>query len=150
MTQDENESIKQTLEINFNSIRTFAEKISQRYQQIKSIYLFGSVARGDADERSDIDLFLLVKGKSSEFFVLLSKDEDYRVFEDWALGKVEGGINPFICNEEELKDDFDTLIKKILNEGIRLYGQDLKEIKGLIRDKKNGNSLTLLELVRSL
>jgi len=148
--QNGNDSTESIIEIDLNPIRIAAEKIGPKYYQIKSIYLFGSVARGDADKKSDIDLFFLVIGKSSDFITILSHDEDYGTFEDWAFEKVEGGVNPIVCNRDELIHDFDTLTEKILLEGIRLYGQDIKEVQGLIQDKEKKNKANLLDLVRSL
>ena len=148
--QNGNDSIEIAIEIDLNQIRRIAEKIGPKYDQIKSIYLFGSVARGDADKKSDIDLFFLVRGKSSDLITILTHDDDYGAFEDWAFEKVEGGVNPIVCNKDELINDFSTLTEKILIEGIRLYGQDIKEMQGLIKDKEKENKVNLLDLVRSL
>ena len=148
--QNGNDSNEPIIEIDINQIRRIAEKIGPKYPQIKSIYLFGSVARGDADKKSDIDLFFLVIGKSSDLITILTHDEDYGTFENWAFEKVEGGVNPIVCNRDELINDFSTLTEKILFEGIRLYGQDLKEMQGLIQDKDKKNKVNLLDLVRTL
>jgi len=37
-----------------------AQVIGAKFPEVRSIYLFGSVARGDADTQSDVDLFILV------------------------------------------------------------------------------------------
>ncbi|MHA1369582.1 MAG: nucleotidyltransferase family protein [Promethearchaeota archaeon] len=38
-------------------VKQIVKQLGEKYAQIKSIYLFGSVARGDADDKSDLDLF---------------------------------------------------------------------------------------------
>ena len=144
------DSTHSIIEIDIDRIRRFARTIGQKYQQIKSIYIFGSVARGDTDDKSDIDLLFLVYEEISGFYDILSHDEDYRIFEDWALEKVEGGINPFVCDSEVLVRDFDTLVEKILLEGIKLYGKDIKELKNRLEQQKKKSNSNLLDLVRAL
>ena len=68
---------------NIAYIRKSTEKIGLRYPQIISIYLFGSIARGDADEFSDIDLFILIDDSATNFFLILNHDVDYKLLEDW-------------------------------------------------------------------
>ena len=131
-------------------IKIFAEKIGEKYSFIISIYLFGSAARGNANKESDIDFFILTEGNSSEIFLTLSHDEDYKKLEDLAFDVVEGGLSPLICNKKELIDDFDTLLEKILKEGIRLYGENLEIVLSQIPRKKKKNESELLEIVRSL
>ncbi|MHA1294728.1 MAG: nucleotidyltransferase family protein, partial [Promethearchaeota archaeon] len=105
--QNEKPSIESKIEIDINQIRKFAEQFGPKYYQIISIYLFGSVARGDADEESDIDLLFLLKEKIPDFLTILTHDENYLILEDWALKRLEGGINPLICDIDELANDFD-------------------------------------------
>jgi uncharacterized protein len=48
-------------------IKQFADLVHARYpRQIEKIILYGSVARGDAKEDSDIDLLVLWKGDDRE------------------------------------------------------------------------------------
>ncbi len=150
MVKNSSDSIHSIIEIDIARIRRFAGMIGQRYQQIKSIFLFGSVARGDTDEKSDIDLLFLIYENNSGFYDVLSHDDDYRIFEDWALEKVEGGVNPFVCDSEELIRDFDTLIEKILLEGIRLYGKDIEGLQNRLQQERKKSKSNLLDLVRSL
>ncbi len=144
--QNESELNSSNIEVDFKPIKIFAEKIGEKYSYIINIYLFGSAARGSANKESDIDFFILTEGNPSEIFLTLSHDEDYKNLEDWAFDIVEGGLSPLICNKKELIDDFDTLLEKILKEGIRLYGENLDQIPR----KKNNNESELLEIVRSL
>ncbi|GAA0256835.1 nucleotidyltransferase domain-containing protein [Haladaptatus pallidirubidus] len=41
-------------------VRTIVDRITQELADVRGIVLFGSVARGEADRRSDIDCFVLV------------------------------------------------------------------------------------------
>lgn len=85
-----------------------------------------------------------------EFFLILSKDPDYNELEDWAFNQVESGLSPLICNKQEIKKNFDTLIDRILMEGICLYGMELNAyLKENPREIKEPET-DLLDLVRSL
>jgi len=135
---------------NIAHIRKSAEKIGLRYPQIISIYLFGSIARGDADEFSDIDLFILIDDSATNFFLILNHDVDYKLLEDWALNVVEGGLSPLILNKKELMGDFDTFLGRILQEGILLFGENLILLFNKINHKKKESGSELLDLIRSL
>ena len=43
-------------------VRELLARLSERLDDVRGIVLFGSVARGDADRRSDVDCFVLVGG----------------------------------------------------------------------------------------
>lgn len=148
--QNESELNLSNIEVDLKPIKIFAEKIGEKYSFIISIYLFGSVARGNASKESDIDLFILIEGNPTEIFLILSNDEVYKNLEDWSFDIVEGGLSPLICNRKELIDDFDTLLNKILKEGICLYGANLDMILSQIPRKKRKTKSQLLEIVRSL
>ncbi|TFG26030.1 MAG: nucleotidyltransferase domain-containing protein [Promethearchaeota archaeon] len=150
MLQNESEQNFSNIEVDLKLIKLFAEKIGEKYSFIISIYLFGSAARGNANKESDIDLFILIKGNPTEKFLTLSNDEDYKNLEDWSFNIVEGGLSPLICNKKELVNDFDTLLNKILKEGIRLYGANFDKILSPVPRKKRKNKSHLLEIVRSL
>ena len=138
------------LQKNIDHIRKSAEKIGLRYPQIISIYLFGSIARGDADELSDIDLFILLDGNTTDIFLTLNRDVDYKLLEDWALDVVEDGLSPLILNRNELINEFDTFIRRILQEGILLFGENLVPLFNKTTRKQKGSRSELLDLVRSL
>ena len=147
---NESESDLSNIQVDFKQIKILAEKIGEKYSFIITIYLFGSVARGNASKKSDIDIFILTEGNPTEIFLTLSRDENYKKLENWAFDVVDGGLSLLICNKKELIDDFDTLIEKILTEGIRLYGAHLNMILNQIPRKKKKKKSKLLEIVRSL
>lgn len=86
------------VDMDVNLIKDLIGKIVPKFSQIESIYLFGSVARGEADIKSDVDLFFLIRGESDKFYVKLSQNKHYKELEDYASEKVEGGLNSLICN----------------------------------------------------
>ncbi len=136
--------------IDLTPIKTFAEKIGKRYPFLLSIYLYGSVARGDADKESDIDILIIAEGNPSEIYLILFKDEDYKNLEDWAFEIVEGGLSILICNEKEITQHFDTLINKILIEGILLHGTNLEVILSKYPTKHDAHESNLLDLMKTL
>lgn len=58
------------------SIKELVEPIAQKYK-VQAIYLFGSYARGDADESSDLD-FLVFGGESFKLTMIFSLAEELR------------------------------------------------------------------------
>lgn len=148
--QNESELNLSNIEIDLKPIKRITEKIGKKFSSIISVYLFGSMARGNANKESDIDIFFLIEGNPTEIFFKLTKDENYKILEDWSFNVVEGGLSPLICNKKELINDFDTLIDKILIEGICLYGPKLDMILRQIPRKKKSKDSQLLEIVRSL
>ena len=61
-----------TLENITNIVKPLAEKY-----KVKEIYLFGSYARGDADERSDMD-FLVIGGEGFKLTQIFALGEELR------------------------------------------------------------------------
>lgn len=134
-----NESDLLKFKVDIVQIKNLIKKIGPKYPQIASVYLFGSSARGDVEETSDIDILFITKDNAIDFFLTLSRDEDYQALENWAFEIVEGGLSPLICSAKELAEEFDTLIEKIAQEGIHLYGANLNSKifqKSLNRKKK--------------
>lgn len=104
------------------------QKISKK-EKIKNIILFGSVARGESDESSDIDLFIDVTEEKmkreiesiSESFILSSKYKNY-----WKLLGVKNEIKLTIG----VLDDWTELKPSILANGTTLYGKFKTNIEG--------------------
>ena len=95
----------------FERIKEFAQKLREALS-VKEVYLYGSVARGEIHEGSDIDL--VVVGDFKE-----------RLFE--RIGKVieltDLPIEPLVYTEEEwheLKSENNPFVDKILKEGVKL------------------------------
>ncbi len=98
---------------------------------IKDIILFGSVARGDFDEKSDIDLFFDLEreedGKKAERIVATTLKRFYksRIFETWGLKGIKNEISAKFGVLEKWK-----LKRSILSDGILLYGKYRQLPKG--------------------
>jgi predicted nucleotidyltransferase len=109
-----------------NSIRNiiygFALKVREILgKDLSKVILYGSYARGDYRENSDIDIMILVKLSEEE----IEKIED-RIF-DLAFDiemEHEVYISPIIKNEEHFECWVDTLpfYRNVRNEGIELNG----------------------------
>jgi predicted nucleotidyltransferase/predicted transcriptional regulator len=100
----------------------FSEEITKRYpEEIKSIILFGSVARGLPVSNSDIDLLILVENKHSKEEV---NDEAWSLREKYS-DKENLPINIITQSVEEFKRNLrndQPLETKIKEEGIALKG----------------------------
>ncbi len=99
-----------------------ASYLISKVEGIARIILYGSVARGDFDEESDIDLF--IDGDKKIGKAIDKALEDYRdtkKFREWRLKGVKNEISAITgeLDSEEWKD----LKRSIMNTGIILYGK---------------------------
>lgn len=92
----------------------------------KNIILFGSVARGKFDKKSDIDLFFDIKNKSDEKFLEESLGTSLKSFEvksskTWRLKGINLPIKFLVgdLNSEEWK----SLKEDIISNGVSLFGK---------------------------
>ncbi len=111
----------------------FASFLIQKVQQekIRNIILFGSVARGESDKESDIDLFvdLIDEDKTLinkiniclDEFIASSKVKNY-----WKLLGISNEIKLTIGN----LDKWNELKPSVISNGIVLYGKYKSDIKG--------------------
>jgi len=87
--------------------------------------LYGSIARGDFDEDSDIDIFvdILKYGKKIENRINKITNDYYKTkkFKEWELKDIKNTFSLIVGNldNEEWKD----LKRSIINTGIILYGK---------------------------
>ena len=58
------------------NITALVKPLAQKYQ-VKEVYLFGSYARGEADENSDLD-FLVIGGEGFKLTQIFAFDEELR------------------------------------------------------------------------
>ncbi len=102
-------------------------------EKINQIILFGSVARGDFNENSDIDLFFDIKNKDEikEIENILKNKllKFYKslIFKNWN----QKGIKRSISIHTGILDEW-TLKRSIISNGIILYGK-YKEIPGNLK-----------------
>ncbi|MHA1734562.1 MAG: nucleotidyltransferase family protein [Promethearchaeota archaeon] len=86
-----------TLEVDVEYLKSSFERMGEAVPGILSVYLFGSFARGDADESSDVDV-LVVASESAGAGVntTLQRNPDFQELETWALDLVEDGLGPLV------------------------------------------------------
>src|SRR3989344_637073 len=105
--------------------------------EVKEIILFGSTARGEADNNSDIDLFFDVnesgEGRTKEIVKEeLNKFYKSQIAESWALRGIKNSISVKVGRINDWK-----LHGSIISEGITLYGK-YKVIRKLFGRKEKG------------
>ena len=95
-------------------------------EEINSIALFGSVARGNFDKESDVDLFIDVKDKNSimeiEKIVSSTLDEfELKAKDVWHIRRIK---NPINCIAGLIDDEtWKNLRREIESYGIMLFGK---------------------------
>lgn len=99
----------------FNIAKEFTSSISKEY--ISAIILFGSVARGDFTEKSDIDILISYKNERVK--------KQVRTLADKILDTYDIHIVPIFLTQKEIDErikKFDNFIITVINEGKLLYG----------------------------
>jgi len=112
--------IKELIDFEKKSLQIVAEEFASSIpkKNIKAIVLFGSVARGEFTEKSDIDVLIVYKNKN------LKKEIDYLI--DKLLDTYDVHIIPVFLTEKEIRERikiFDNFIINLINEGRLLYGE---------------------------
>jgi len=85
---------------------------------ISAIILFGSVARGEFTEKSDVDILVVYKGEKTK--------KQVRDLADKILDTYDTHIVPIFLTQKEIQDRikrFDNFIITVVNEGRLLYGE---------------------------
>lgn len=86
-----------------DDIETLVKPIAEKYR-VKEIYLFGSYARGEADESSDLD-FLVFGGENFKLTMIFSLAEELRMI-------LKKNVDVFEINEINKDSDFYRRIMK--------------------------------------
>ncbi len=97
----------------------FTSFLLRRIQNVNAVVLFGSVARGDYDNESDIDLFVETEEsekKIDETLKLFKKSKEHEKYLDIGIE------NQISLKVGKLKD-WPSLRESILDNGITLYGK---------------------------
>ncbi len=98
-----------------NVITSFENDCIKKLIGLKEIWLFGSVAKGKAKERSDIDLFILVEKGKNKPLLKTALEEIKEKYED------KYNIQTILMDEEEFKKrKKETLVQEILKSGINI------------------------------
>ncbi|MCD8308345.1 MAG: nucleotidyltransferase domain-containing protein [Clostridia bacterium] len=91
-----------------DKIKQICEPILTEHK-VKYCYLFGSYAKGNATESSDVDLFVSTELSGMLYFELVES------LREGLKKKVD------VLNQNQIKDNFE-LVNEILQDGIKIYG----------------------------
>ena len=102
----------------------FASYLEENTKHIRSIVLFGSVARGKFDKESDIDIFIdTAKPPAVERQIkgILKRFKKTERFEKWVLKGVKAGLKPIAGDLKSKK--WESLRASLNSDGMVLYGK---------------------------
>ena len=109
----------------------FVSYLISKEPEINRIILHGSVARGDFDEESDIDLFVDVLKYDKKVEKKINNiTNDYhktKKFKEWELKGIKNTISLIVGNLD--KNEWKELKRSIMNTGIVLYGKYKGEVE---------------------
>jgi len=98
-----------------NAIANFENDCIKRLEGLKGIWLFGSVAKGKAKEKSDIDFFVLVEKGGNKALLKAALEEIKEKYEE------KHKIQTILMDEEEFdKRKKEPLVQEILASGINI------------------------------
>ena len=121
-----------------NFLKNLGEGIVKRLDhQPISVILYGSVARGEEDTESDIDLFLIY---SDETLSVGPFTETRNLLSEWltrAYGKPVSLRHCSVSDFQRLAREKDPLIRNLIKEGCAIAGSAITEV--LDYGKENGN-----------
>ncbi|WP_415383516.1 nucleotidyltransferase domain-containing protein [Halosimplex sp. TS25] len=108
-------------------VRTFLERVeaavadADDVDDLLGVVVFGSVARGEADRRSDVDLFVVVEGDRTSARRLVAG-----VVDDLSEHRFDGdrfAFEPYVETAESA-ERAGSKLREIFEEGITVYGGD--------------------------
>ena len=121
-----------------------ASYLISKIGNIDRIILYGSMASGDYDEESDVDLFIDAKDKKIEKKINGALKEYYktRKFREWELKGIQNEFSIIVGNLDS--DEWKDLKRAIVNTGIILFGKYKSDI-----EKINHYTLFSFENIKS-
>ena len=118
-------------------VKTAVTKLRENISDVVGIILYGSVARGDADRRSDIDLWMLTRSGRAE-----SQREANAIARDLEDMEFDGDRYAYDIDVEAIQaipaytDD----IREIIVSGIPVYKtSDFETVENLLREEGAAN-----------
>jgi predicted nucleotidyltransferase len=99
------------------AVRTFREKVLEKYgENIVAVILFGSAARGELDEESDIDVLVVLRDYKDfwkEFHTISDMAYDVSMGTDFQVL-----ISPILVTQQEYEESRGILLRNIKREGV--------------------------------
>jgi len=118
----------------YGPIYAFLREQEDRVEKVRGIVLFGSVARDEADRRSDIDLFVLVEENPTH-----ARREFQRIVQELENRKFDGDRYEYEVLVESVDGarDYADRLLPIFSEGLTLYETDtLQRVKEGVFDAR--------------
>ena len=127
-------------------VRAFLDRVSEAVPSCSAVILFGSVARGEADRRSDIDLWILVEDtddllQARRAATELAANLSERRFQEGASDREGGDRYAFevLVESVETAESHDEELVDILTTGIVLEESEaLQRVKDAVLDGQRG------------
>lgn len=91
--------------------------IAEKYQ-LPAVYLFGSYARGDATDESDVDVLFNGRGSKIRGFQLGALYDDLQT----SLNKSLDLVDEAALAQPEVKEETPWFLENILRERVQIYG----------------------------
>ena len=95
--------------LNAKVIKKRCEGVFAKHPEVKCAYLYGSYARGEATEESDVDILVVESGMGLSFFGMASE-----------LKEVLGKEVDLQTHRQVAGDEF--FLEQLLKDGIKIYG----------------------------
>lgn len=111
-------------------VKSATEALMNELDDVLAVVLYGSVARGEADRRSDVDLWILVREDRMD-----NQRRANRVRQDLEQTVFDGDRYGFEIDVEGLQavPNYADEIRKILNEGIAVYrAEEFETIREMV------------------
>ena len=108
----------------YSYVYDFLSRLIERLEEdsIRNIIVFGSVARGDFDKESDVDIFIDTAKEDVSSMVKKALNEFYSHSRGtWVLRGIENQIVPIVGDLNSEK--WSNLKKEIISNGIVIYGR---------------------------
>lgn len=99
----------------------FASYLVSKIENIERVILHGSVARGDFDEDSDVDLFIDTNLREKKIDKVLESYYKTRKFKEWKLKGLDNEFSLIVGRLDAR--EWKNLKRAIINTGIVLYGK---------------------------
>ena len=101
------------------ALKGIIDAVTDRFPWIGKIILYGSKARGDFREESDVDLLFAVEGK-------VSRDEKTRIYDLLFGFEVDHGVlvSVVFASPDDLAEGTSAVLRRVRKEGIEVWSRE--------------------------